>query len=1198
MKRIQIHQIIIFLIAILLLTNKSSANLVLELENIIPGNTFIKIDASKFPELRIRMKASKDGLPIDLKNANILIIHNHRTAKPFKIQTSGNDYFDVYWYSVVEGAISIICVFNNESALISVPGNMSMMPKLNIRSIDDTESPEMYFGDILPGDSSRIRVNVYSMIGKKDAEGNDVMLRVDSVKTLKNEFKSEWVGNLKSKTPPPVSLLPAFRYKVNLTYKPETNGYTRDKFKVFYESGLVEQVNLIGGTFNIPKANYIELVQPNGGETLTPCEKYQIKWRRYSPGINTNVELSTNEGETWELIGISTDSTFDWTVPNKSTARARIRIKQDLTYTKPISLTKDEIPTYRIAHSFNGYKLLDANIAGVVREWDLRDNSEKGVYKIANINYPGQRILPLGVDYIEGDSKFAVAYKYWNQNQDNIAYFDTGNYVPVSIVPIETGFGTKDMRVDHNKNYMAFVSQFSNRLLIHSAKDGIFIRELDFQYPVSAFAFNREKDIAAVALYNGEVQLLSTIDFSVISKYDFSDIPIILEVSLSPDGKFIALACMAPKNTQFISNRNEVHVFDIPTQQIVRTFRTTASDPVGVEFSPVSTTLLIGTSEQPQLSLWDLPSDKTNTSMVGSLGALTDISFSPVGASVATASHSSEHLWIRNFTYPEEDSSDNNFTIIRPVLQENTLKTQYELIATSTDYKFNSSLCNIGSVPILIDTAYLKNGTNFKLKNKYSGDSLYPGECADLDLVFSPKDTGRIYDSVVFSSCLGEYYAPIEGYGRNRNIAFYFDTLDFGEVCLNYKDEKDTLVIRNDDPIPLVINTIKIIAYPSAFKVETFILDDTLAPGESVKLKVSFSPTEIGETSNDIEVFHSWLPKFTIKKAVLKGTGIGTIYTLSHSDLRFIPEIPDRQIRIKNMSENQIFLQRADIIPSGAFSISNTFPIYLPPQGETDLDVHWNGQTTADAKLVIEAGPCISIKENSIGQYSGSSLLSISPVKADPRGEAVIPINFVNTQNKPYKGNRPFEAEFTVNPRMFLPQSVKSDYGEAELTRNEIINDKRIVGVRVNGDYDIKGVVAEVHGIAGLAETDTSKIEIITTSSFWGEAVNVNFVNGEFTLINLSGTRRFLQNSNISFTISPNPASDNIDVVVETETNANIIIDIYDYLGNRIKNLYSGETLKGSSKLKLNLAGISPGSYYFQIKSGDTRLVQPVMIVR
>jgi hypothetical protein len=464
--------------------------------------------------------------------------------------------------------------------------------------------------------------------------------------------------------------------------------------------------------------------------------------------------------------------------------------------------------------------------------------------------------------------------------------------------------------------------------------------------------------------------------------------------------------------------------------------------------------------------------------------------------------------------------------------------------------------------------------------------------------VFSPRDTGRIYDSVVFSSCTGEYYAPIEGYGKNRNIAFYFDTLDFGEVCLNYKVEKDTLVIRNDDPIPLVINTIKIIDYPTAFKVETFIVDDTLAPGESFSIKVSFSPTEIGVTSKTIEVFHSWLPKFTIKRAVLKGTGIGTIYSLSHEDLRFIPEIPDRQIKIKNMSDNEIYLQKADIVPTGAFTISNTFPIYLPPQGEKGLDVHWDGQITPDVKLIIEAGPCVSIKENTIGMYNGNSLLSISRVDADPRGEAVIPINFVNTENKSYKGERPFEVEFTVNPRMFLPQSVTSDYGDAELIRNEIINDRRIIGVRVIGDYDLNGIVAEVKGIAGLAETDTSKIEFQNTSSFWGKAVNVNFVNGNFKLINLSGARRFLQNTNINFSISPNPASDGIDVIIESDSIQRINIEIYDYLGNKTADIFSGEVNKGINNLKFNLAGIGTGSYYIQITTSGSKLIQPVMILR
>ncbi|MBI5323985.1 MAG: T9SS type A sorting domain-containing protein [Ignavibacteriae bacterium] len=1199
MNELKIHRIIIIiLLATLVLINKSNANLVIELDNVVEGNNTLKVDASKYPLLHVRLKAKQDDIPISIQTSNILIVQNHKTTKPGKVVQFGNDWYDIYWNSIVEGGISIICVNGNESARIAAPADLNLLPTLNIKSISDDNNPDFYFGDVSPGNSSTITLNVIAQVGEHDSSGKELNLWLDSVRTFSDIFTTEWLGSFINTKPPPVSLIPIFRYRVNLIYKPVTGNYVRDKFKVFYENGLSEQVNLIGGKFDIPKANYLQLIQPNGGEKLTPCEIYTVKWRRYTPGVPTLIELSTDEGKTWTSIGQSNDSTFEWSVPSISTDNAKLRVRQELTFTKPKLLTKDAIPTYKITHNFNGYKLLDANIAGMVREWDLRDFSEKGVYEIEDISYPSEKILPLGIDYTDSDKKFAIAYRYTNQSQDYVAFFDTGNFVPVNKVQIEPGFNTKSMQIDRNKNLMAFVSQFSNRILIYSAKDGSFIKEIDFQFPVTAFTFNLEKDIAAVALFNGEVQLISTVDYSVINKFDFSDIPIILELGLSPDGKFIALAGMAPRNTKFISNNNEVHIFDISSQQIVRTIRNSSSDPVGVEFNPLSTSLLIGSSSQPQLTLWNLTDDVSNSKMEGSLGNLTDISFSPAGASIATSSNSSEHLWIRNFISPEEDGSDNNFSIIQPALQENTLTTRDEYIATSSDYSFNSSICNVGIVAINIDSVYLKNGNNFRLKNKFSPNVLKPGECINLDMVFSPRDTGKLYDSVIFTSCYGNYYARIEGYGKNRNILFYFDTLNFGEVCLDYKVDIDSLIVRNNDPIPLVINAIKIMDYPTAFTIGTSIINDTIPAGGSVKIKMSFSPVKIGETTASIELFHSYIPKFTIKKAVLKGYGIGTIYSLSHTDLRFIPEIPDRQIKVTNLSDNQIYLQKADIIPDGTFTISNPFPINIPAKGEINLDVHWNGENTSDVKLNVEAGPCISVKENTLGMYNGSSLLSFPSVTADPRGEADIPINFVNSENKPYKGIRPFEAEFTVNPRMFLPQIVTSDYGNAELIRNEIINDRRIIGIRVNGDYaDLKGIVAKVHGIAGIAETDTSKIEFINTSTFWGNAVNEIYTNGNYKLINLYG-RRFLQSSNIRFSISPNPASDNIDINIESDENTKVEINLFDELGNKIVKLFSGDLIKGISQVELNLPKIGNGSYYLNIKSDDTQLIQQLMIVR
>ncbi len=1192
-----------FLLLIIIVLNICNlplkANLTIELDTIASGTVYPIVNADKYPQLKVRMRVSKDGNIISLLPSNIIFTQSNRETKPASVNSADNGWYDVSWYSFSEGTIGVVCTYQDEAGKADGIFKVGMSLKLNIRTITDQETPDLQFDGIPQGMQQSKTVNVVAMAGEHDSSGRETILRVDSIKTYSPDFQCLWRGSVMNRNLPPVGLMPGFNYKVNLTYSPQDNtGYHRDKFKVYYEGGLFEDINLIGGYFNIPEASYLHLIQPNGGERLTPCQTYTIKWERYTPGIKTNIELSTDGGSTWSNIGSSPDSAFNWTVPNFATDNAQIRVSQDLTYTNPILLTKDEIPTYKVAHSFNGLKLLDANLAGIVREWDLINYTMKGEYKIADISYPGRQIIPLGLDYTESDSRFAVAYRYKNQTGDNIAFFDTSNYSPASVVPIDPNFTTKKMLIDHSQRYMAFVPDFGNTILIHSAKDGSFIRKLTFSAPVTAFAFSTGTDEAVVALLNGQVSLITLNDFSISDTFDFSGIPVILEIALSPNGKYIAVGCMAPRSTIFISNRNEVHVYDISTRQIVRTYRETASDPVGLRFNPISTTLVIGSKTQPQLTLWDLPSNNTSSGMTGSNGSLTDISFSPVRASIATSTDSWDHLWIRNFSYPERDGSDSSFTIVRPVLTVNPVNAGNKYVATNNEYDISASFCNSGSIPVFINNSFLKNGVSFRIKDTFQPDSLYPGQCMDMKIIFNPQDTGKVTDSLVYSSCIGNFYVPIEGYGINRNISFYFDTLDFGEVCLNNSSTKEVLFIKNNDPVPVYINGISIPDYPSAFKIITQLKDSILNPGESFSIKFNFTPTAIGTVSQLVEVSHSWLPKFTFRKNFLKGTGIGSEFEINYSDLRFIPEIQDRTIKIKNNSNSDLIINTIDITPPGVFNVTTPLPIVIPVKGETDLSVHWTGETTNDIYMQVEGSPCISKRYVVLGMYEGNSLLSISPVLADPRDSAIIPINFTNSENKPYNGERTFEAIITVNPRMFLPVYASSLYGTAMITKNEIVYDRRIIGVKVDGNFDREGVVAEIHGLAGLAETDTSKIEFDSSSVFWGKAVNTFTEGALFKLINLSGTRRFLQNGLSLISLKPNPTDGFVQIAINSINAGNCSVDVFDELGNKREDTMNEALTVGVNNLSINLPGLNTGTYYMKISRGTSEITVPIMIVK
>jgi hypothetical protein len=85
------------------------------------------------------------------------------------------------------------------------------------------------------------------------------------------------------------------------------------------------------GTIIRYKGSRVTVVSPNGGETLTGGDSYNIKWNQQN--VNTvSINYSTDNGSTWLPIqsGLAASlGSFIWTVPNNPSDQCRIRIVND-----------------------------------------------------------------------------------------------------------------------------------------------------------------------------------------------------------------------------------------------------------------------------------------------------------------------------------------------------------------------------------------------------------------------------------------------------------------------------------------------------------------------------------------------------------------------------------------------------------------------------------------------------------------------------------------------------------------------------------------------------------------------------------------------------------------------------------------------------------------------------------------------------
>ena len=1172
------------------------------------------VDTINYPRYSAKLRAKYDGIYVTLSTSNIFIIENNLVSQPYQIeQPDGQGWQTITWITKMRGPfggdlmplpLDFVVTYQNKTSRRTGANWHKSMAQVRVNDRKEQFLDEINFGIIPIGkDTSRL-FYLYAATAKI-IDTREQPVRIDSIKTHSPNFTTQWEGSIIDSRPPPLNIISPFEYFTRINFKPTEKKYYRDKFSVYYEGGLKDEIVMTGNWFDIPNNTTLQLVKPNGNEIIPSCMDYEVKWKGNVKGIPTLVEYSIDNGNTWKPIANVDDSSFIWKVPKVESNSAIMRVKQEFQTSYTRFLRYDDIPVRNVTYRSDGDKILAVHEDGKIVEWTLADYSNSQPYRISNTTYPSERIMPVGIEYFDDNKKFAVAYyntKYNPQGRlDSIAFFEIGTLQPYLKVPIEQGFITRRMLIDPKRQNLVLINKLNNQIYVLNIENGSLIKKVDFQFPISAFAFNPIKEEAVVAFLNNEVQVINYPDFSIRKRLDFSDIPMIIELGISPSSGLLAIGCKAPFSTIVSGNRNEIHVADIESGMIVRTIRNTASDPLGLAFSPSSTILLIGSTAQPQIAFWDLPPDNYLGSITGNEGILTDFKFSPEGHSIVSSAASTENLTVRFFTYPESDTCDAPFRIVRPEMIIDTIKIEPKYIATNNEYEFDSEFCNTGEVPIILDDAYLEWGYHYKLKNSITPDTVFPGQCLKIPMVYHPLDTGYLVDKLKIYSCSGEFDVNIQSYGMKRNISFYENLIDMGEFCVGNKTYKEVLLARNDDPVPLKINKIEIEDFAgSPFKIIPPVVDTILQPGESIKVTIEFYPSNPGAISRNIVIYHSDQTKFKSSNNI-KGFGLGASVQFSHNDLVFIPEILSRKLSLKNVSVHDIVVEGFSTSQSGIFNISAAIPQVLVPNQTMDFDVDWTGvDFTTDVTLTIRANPCdVNFKVN-LGKFAGSSDVSFTNIEADPRGEATIPILFNNTDYRNYNGVRFFETEFSINPRIFLPLSISSELGTATIIKNEVKDDIRTIGVKVEGNFPEKGVIANIKGVAGLAEIEVSPINFNNNSAFWGKSVLTTSHSGSFKLINLCGNRKILQNGITSYikSIKPNPVIDKFLIDYETDQNGEITIEIYDFLGNKVFTSTDLKVNIGINSIDINSLSLPNGSYTIKIIQNSSIATGLLLIVR
>lgn len=1170
------------------------------------------VNTEEFPLLKIDVRVTDAGNQVQLQKKDFYILEGAMVCEPFEVSAIENGWQTIKWYTKIndysaigeyQGQLLTIYKFNPDRRLLR--GSLEWLPVLKIiAGANDQQMKNAVWPIVQPPNSVPFQIKLNGYL-QNALTFQQKPIKIDSLTTNTPFFTIRWIGPVYGEMrKPPAEIAAGIDYLVNIVFTPTKYEYYQDVLTIHFNNGMKRHIPLYGNSFNVDIEKLLVLTEPVSGTVVSPCQDITIKWRGHDPVNPVEIYYSTDAGFEWQMIDAVLDSTYTWKIPNIETKFLRFRVRQSFNNSREEIISEDLFPIFSVNYNYAGTLLSSLNSMGKVLTWNLATG---GMAELLRRHYietltdeSPEKYYSFGLEYSLNDEKFYAGYRDMNLpgflQRDTIAVFNSNEVLPVKKIGLPTGFRTKSMRSDRKKRYLSVFPEFGSKILQYSMDSEEPLKEITFDSPIMDIAFNSNSDSVAVLLINGKIKLVRLDEFYIFDELNYDTFPNFLQIAYSPNGKFLSIGAQSDNS----GLTTDVYLIDIATRRIARVFNPSAGNPVALQFNPTSTSLVIGSEIEKQIAIYDLTTNQASASMFGHRDDMTDMKMSPSGFSlVSTSIARFDNIVYRTFTYPQEDRNSNNLIVEKPKINQELITIPQAYLGTDNTHNI-STICNIGLSPADISDVHFKSSVHFRLPKVWTRDTTMPSECFNFDIVYSPRDTGMIRDTLILEHCSKQYFIPFEAYSIPRNIALLNNGIDFGEVCIGDTIIKEIPLVRNDDPVSLVINFTLLKDKENLFFENLRLTNDTiLQPGEIFIAKVRFVPTELGSHEADILIYHSY-QKNIFASSKVRGKGIGSIVDVSHEILRFIPEIPIREVIIKNMGATDIYFDDFRISPIGAFEVMTPAGFNLRPNEEKAISIRWNGIDEISSQLIIDANPCLVQRFIQLGFYRGESVVKLPVVTTEAFNENVrIPIYYSNIENGPYKGIRSFNAELSVDSKLFLPTGIESKYQLSEITSNTVSGGLRTFGIRVEGDFADSDTIAVIKGVAGLSDTDSSPI-ILSGGVVWSDFVETKSEPGEIIIIGICEDRYIVHNTGIikEILLIPNPAAYNAKIRFELTDNSSIKCDIIDNNGNieLICNGFDGHI--GENIIDLDLAKFQTGNYKIRLSTNSEFSVVNLLILR
>lgn len=1188
-------------VLILLLLVSASAQAQLSLSR-------VSFDVSKYPKVSARVRATNGGNPVNLLPSQFALLESNIAYAPTTVTQEGNGNHLIEWTSSQFGYISatLLAIDGGQTASIAYDATVpkTVGGRVIVRDSMSRNVPFYVDFETVPvGGSDTIKLKVVATEGAREGDGPaERPVLLESITTKNPNFKVNWKRSFGT-SDPPVNIISPLEYRIDLICEPTTAGPLSDVLTVTFEGGMRTDIMISANPSTYPQRTIMNVVSPNGGETFAPCQEVPIQWSGMINGFYAYVDVSMDNGRTWTVVDSTQDSTLLWRVPKELSDSVRIKVYQKFQSTNPQWLRGEQSPATSAAYSADSRYLLIAYGSGTIIEWDVVTATRVGTYVTGSTT----GVAPRSLSYIGRTRDFVTVTSRERTRGGNLLKFVQGTATSVATVAVPADVEVREIGTDQNGTKIYLLPQLAGRIPVYEPSTLAPLQPIILTSPAASSAING--NTIGVSQVNGEVVIYDAITGAEQRRSNTGIAdghgPATHRFATSLNGRLVALA---GKRLEIANGSREqrTFIYDMQEESIVKILYRETSDAVNMTFSPSNAYLGLGFEYNQQFVVYDLRTASTlppSGATEGHANKLTDLAFAPDGSTlVSTSLDSLYNVLLRRVSTPESDISDNVFRITPVQLNIASVSLGEILIGVTHDTTITANVCNTGTVPAAFDWSALVGGTWLVVTNNISADTVQPGECVTISLRATPLDTGLLSDTLVLSACGTEFRVPIQVQSLDRDLDVLTDMENFGDVCIGLTSGKRLAVIRNNDPVPVTINSVFVEGGLQAqFRVADAISDLVVPPNGTLEVTVEFVPRKLGYDTGSVIIRYAG--QSVVNRVVrVTGRGSGADIQLSHGALAFIPEIPERDLVVRNESDNPVMIDSATITAGEPFVLLTTLPVEIGPKDSVVLRIRYNmGNVGSNAKIALSVQPCATATDVALAAYSGTANISVPVIEADPRSDSTtIPITASITENVAYDGIRPFFGVVRVNPRLYLARNITSTIGTAEILSQDIVNDVREIRFRIDGNFRGIAEIGRLSGYAGMAEVDTSILSFDIAAEGFGTSVTETYADGLLRIILPDPSRRIVDRTiaPIVRAVKPQPASTSAVIDVALRDGADLTLRIVDQHGADLIAPMARTVSGGEHSLPIDVETLPPGVYLIIVSTPAGSTTTPMVIIR